>query len=703
MKVRSLFKTIPFLQFSFFLGMGIWFSRFFQNEHLTLLLVFSVLIFSLLLIVVGISGLSNRYRYRWIPGFCFFLLLLLTGVLLSVIGRPARLENGFNAKCVARVVEADITYSGYYAYTVEPIHLMTDHSVSDLKEMKWRIIVEPDDSLLMPLARPGFEVVFQSFISGHDKPSNPDVFDYGQYLLNQGVSGWGFVEKEHFDIVKEGILPGIRGYANKMRLETLEIYEKHGIKGHELQVLASLTLGQRAMLDDEIKNWFIHSGAVHVLAVSGLHAGIVFLFLNWFLSLFVPRKSSFRVIVVILVLVCYAILTGGAPSVFRAVVMLSVIQVGKYYKRSSNVYNLLGVSAFIILIVDPVSLYHVGFWLSHLAVAGIVTFYPVFRKYYAGGNTMVRGVGDLAAVSLAAQIGTFPLSLLTFRAFPSWFLLANFFILPLVAPILILAKFLILFSKFPFISLMLAGILNDLLSFMLDTVEWLNSLPYSYVKGLWVNEMSVWVAYTGLIAFMIWKHTKVRLFWGSTLVMILALMVSINVDYLRKVTTNMLVVFDIKRHGVIGMVQDGQGHLLINPEVTGRDIDFATSGFFAKNSFGSNQEYFTDYWNSNGQAICCRIGDACFLVLGDLDIAKLNVKRYSAFKGVIVLGDVTGDISGFLKRIRFDVLVLAKSCPPWCVSKWKEEVAETEKQVYLVAENGAFVFGDEEEAMRVEK
>jgi competence protein ComEC len=691
MTFRQLFKRTPFLLFAFFLGSGIWLAHFVKNQYLTAVSLAVAVMLLLFLSVVFNARFSSRFHNRWLSGGCFYLLLVLTGILLVVAQRPTLIKGRFQVEGKARVVEADVTYSGYHSYTIEPLSLKADGHIPPCRNRRWKIIAEPPDSLLMPLAKSGYEVGFRTIISGHSKPSNPDAFDYGKYLFQQGISASGFVAKEDFRVLKERGLPGIRGYINTMRQETINIYRKYGIEGKELQVLSALTLGVRSMLDDEVKNWFIHSGAVHVLAVSGLHTGIIFLLLNWLLDLFLPKRSGIRVVVVVFVLAFYALLTGGAPSVFRAVVMLSVIQVGKFYQKSSNIYNLLGVSSFVIMMVHPMSLYHVGFWLSHLAVAGIVTFYPVFRCLYSGGNIFVRGLGNLTAVSVSAQIGTLPLYLFIFRAFPTWFLLSNFLVLPLVAPILVFAKFLVLFSEVPFFSFMLAGVLNGLLGFLLDVVAWLNSLPHSYVKGIWVNGSSMILLYAAIIAFMIWVHTKFRIYLKSTLFFLLGLMIVFNLDYFRKRHSNTLVVFDAKRQNVLGIVESGNGLILSDSATTNRQLDFAGSGFFAKNSINVRQQTLADYWSKKGEAMMCKVGERNFLILGNVDVKKLKTETIPPLSGAILSGDVKGDVAAFLGRVNCERLIIAKSCPPWCTKKWINKVDSLELEVHSVAELGAYV------------
>ncbi|WP_010662714.1 ComEC/Rec2 family competence protein [Marinilabilia salmonicolor] len=692
MKLKDLARRIPFLFFAFALGTGIWLARFVGDESYLFLRILPILVVLISFFLLFSLRFSGRYRNRWISGGCFYLMLIFTGLFMALINRPSRINNGFNVKGTARVVEADVTTSGYHNYTVKPLDLKADSLLSERSKMIWRLIVEPADSMLQPPAKPGNIVEFAVFISGHKKPSNPGAFDYGEYLFRQGISGWGFVEREDFKILRKSPLQGLIGRMSHLRLKTIEIYRRHGISGEELQVLSALTLGVRSMLDDEIKDWFIHSGAVHVLAVSGLHTGIIFLLINWLLNMFLPERSSIRVIIVIGVLIFYALLTGGAPSVFRAVVMLSVIQIGNYSQRSSNIYNLLGVSAFLILLIHPMSLFHMGFLLSHLAVAGIVTFYPVFAKLYSSRNIFIRWGGDLAAVSLSAQLGTLPLSLFTFRAFPSWFLLSNFLVLPMVAPILVLAKCLVIFSEFRFLSLMIAGILNDLLRFMLEVVEWLDSLPWSYVQGLWINESTVWILYALMVLLMLWFHTRMRLMLKGTLFLFLLLMIVLHLDYWRKSRTDRFVIFDVKRERVIGLIESGQGLVIADTTVSNRSLDFACSGFFSGNSFNLKRKVFSECWSKKGEAMICSVRESPFLVLGDVDVDQMRFSGIPRFEGVVFSGDLKGDVPGFLSQIMTERLIVAKSCPPWCIKKFRKEIEGLSMELHFVAEDGAFVY-----------
>lgn len=693
MPLLQLIRSIPFVRFAFFLGAGIFIAEYFEKSDLPIAFIFLSGVFICLVFSFFTPFVFQRYALRWLTGAFFSIFLLMLGLVLSLWQRAEQFGGTSQLVAKARVVEADITFSGYYLFEVEPIEYHSKDSLFFENEVLWQIVVEPADSLLVLPAQPGNIVSFKAQISGHTVNTNPEAFDYGKYLFRKGISATGFVSAEDFKVVRKSSMQGINGTIKGMRGKVYQIYRKNGIENEELQVLSALTLGMRQMLDDEVKNWFIHSGAIHVLAVSGLHVGIIFLLINWLLSLFVPRRSLVKVIVVIFVLVFYAILTGGAPSVFRAVVMLSVIQVGTYTQKSGNIYNLLGLSAFIILLIQPMAIFYPGFWLSHLAVAGIVTFYPVFHKVYAGGNLFVRNIGDLVAVSLSAQLGTFPLSLLLFRAFPSWFLLSNLFILPLVAPVLVLAKLLVILSSQSFLSSVVAGGLNELLSFMIEIVKWLDSLPGSYVQGLWFSGISMVLFYILMTSFTMWHRFKVRSYLKSALLSVLLILMFFNLEYFNKRNTDAFVVFDSGRKPLVAFVNNGRAHLLLNEESTSRQANFFCSGFLSRYALSLKKVRLFSGCDKDFQAEVYPSSNGYYVVLGNMNVDRLKMKSQYQNKivGVILLGDVKGNPGSFMNALGNPRLILTEACPPWTRQRWLSKTDSLGVEPFDVARSGAYV------------
>ena len=392
-------------------------------------------------------------------------------------------------------------------------------------------------------------------------------------------------------------------------------------------------------------------------------------------------------------LVFFALLAGGSPSVFRAVVMLSVVQAGRVTKHRGNIFNLLGISAFIILLVKPLSLFHAGFWLSHLAVAGIVTFYPVFRKMYAGGNLFIRSTGDLASVSLSAQLGTLPLSIFLFRAFPLWFLLSNFFLLPLVAPILILAKFLIGFSEFPFLASMLAGVLDDLLGFMNEMVTWLDALPLAYIRGLWMGLASVLFFYLLIMSWGMWLyHRSGGLLRGALFSGMMLALLSCT-SYLNKKQTDAFVVFDAGRENVVGVIRSGKGRIFTSGDVPENQLGFICSGFFSEYALESERRslFRADTSGMRVKVFCGPEGRYAWIEEGNVDQLRKNPKGLGDLAGVVIAGDVEGDVPALLRRLGRPPVIVGGGCPPWNSKKWLDDVQSMSVPVHSISEAGAYV------------
>jgi len=175
------------------------------------------------------------------------------------------------------------------------------------------------------------------------------------------------------------------------------------------------------------------AGAMHILCVSGLHVGIIYLVISFFLGFLNNTRFNniLKAILLLLTVWAYAIITGLSPSVQRASLMLSVFIIGNLLNRARDTYNTLAISALILLIIDPYLLFNVGFQLSYAAVIGIVTFHqPIYKLLYFK-NTIIDKIWSITVLSFAAQMATFPIATYYFHFFPPWFWLTNLFTFPL--------------------------------------------------------------------------------------------------------------------------------------------------------------------------------------------------------------------------------------------------------------------------------
>lgn len=333
------------------------------------------------------------------------------------------------------------------------------------------------------------------FYAQLDAPSTPPYlsFDYARYLYYRGITATGVAYRGHWKV--DTTVPvdlTCRQYALLCREKLADRLKGCGLFPEVLAVTSALLLGEKEGLTEDIKTAFNAAGVSHVLAISGLHIGIIFFILSSVLRplLFLPSGKWIHTVGVLFALWFFAFLTGLVPSVVRAVCMttaclLSSLLIG----QRSSTWHVLYLTAFLMLVYQPFYLFDVGFQLSFAAVFSILLFYPFFRSKFPAGNTLLSYLYDTIAVTLAAQTGTFPLICCYFGTFPLYFIIGNIFVAPLVVLIIVLALLVLGLSWIPMIQSWMVPCLNFLSAFFINGISFIASLPYSNVTDVGVTSL----------------------------------------------------------------------------------------------------------------------------------------------------------------------------------------------------------------------
>lgn len=332
-------------------------------------------------------------------------------------------------------------------------------------------------------------------------PANPGEFDFANYLVYRNIFHQQFIGDD-FVVTGRGSPNWFVAQSIKWRNLCRRRLMSHIPDGEVRSVMLAIVLGIKDELDPELQSAFSASGAMHVLAVSGLHVGIIYaLVLLVFKWLRVDdRKGRWLIAALsILSLWCYAFLTGLSPSVLRAVTMFSFVALAKAMNRHSNIYNTLAASAFILLWYNPYLIMSVGFQLSYLAVFGIVYLQPRFYRLFTVRNYWLDKVWGLTCVSLAAQIATAPLSILYFHQFPSYFLVSNLFIIPAAFAMLILGLAMLILSPIPLVGEGLGWLIESFVGLVNSLVFWVRDLPGSTFSGINITTGQSWLIYAIII------------------------------------------------------------------------------------------------------------------------------------------------------------------------------------------------------------
>jgi competence protein ComEC len=336
-------------------------------------------------------------------------------------------------------------------------------------------------------------------------PMNPEEFDYKHYLWNKGVVWTNYLPDGSFQVVKNTNISGnikiwsirISEWADQQFRTNLKDDKSYGL-------VKAMLLGRRDDLRSDQIDDYTTSGTVHILSVSGMHVAIIFLVLSYMLSwLKKIRGGKYIYLLAITSLLCfYALVTGLPPSVQRATLMCIVFVVAEVFSRKHHAMNTLALSAFLILIVDPLALFDVGFQLSYLAMAGIFLLYKPIDSVFSPTNKIWKYLWQITALSLAAQLATFPLSLYYFHQFPFYFWLVNPFVITFTNALLPAALLLLFVCLMPWQWLHFAiGWITDILSYLTNiSVAVPKALPGYLIQNLYLNKLEVILLYGVLLA-----------------------------------------------------------------------------------------------------------------------------------------------------------------------------------------------------------
>ncbi|HOW09295.1 MAG TPA: ComEC/Rec2 family competence protein [Bacteroidales bacterium] len=382
---------------------------------------------------------------------------------------------------------------------------------------------------------------------------NPYEFDYRFYMENLGIKYSAYASPDDVSGSAGPHRRPLRYRALIVRERIIDMYRERGITGERLALVAAMTLGQKKMLEPQQKQIFIKAGVMHIMAVSGLHAMILSLFISHLLFFLKGKLKPLRVIITILLLWSFAFVTGLTPSVMRAALMFSFIETGKLIRRNVNNINSVLASAFVLIIIRPSVIFDAGFLLSYSAVLFIICFYNelyhkiCFKTYFADK------IWQSAVVTIVAQAGTLPLTISLFNRFPLWFILSNIAIVPLSSLLIIIGCLVPLTYPLKFISGPLAWLLGRLTGFTEMLTETISKLPFSSIENIGMTGFEAFLLFIAIITTGFWLTDRKRIRAVVPLLTILVFVTATGVlDISRKRSAEIIVYNTISSH-VIGV------------------------------------------------------------------------------------------------------------------------------------------------------
>ena len=355
-------------------------------------------------------------------------------------------------------------------------------------------------------------------------PLNPHQFNYKSYLAKQGIHHQLFVNTNEFLLLKKSNF-SLLGLSAKFRKIIQNSLQKYSFSKDEFAVISALLLGQRQDISKELITDYSRAGAIHILAVSGLHVGIILLILSFILKPIEKIKHGkfLKAFLIVLFLWMFAFIAGLSASVVRAVTMFTFLAIGSSFHQKNVVWFSLISSMFFLLIVKPMFLFDVGFQLSYLAVFGIVWIQPKLYTIWNPKFKIIDFFWRLFTVSIAAQVGILPLSIYYFYQFPGLFIASNLVIIPFLGFILMGGILVILLALLNILPQFIASIYGSIISYMNAFVSWISKQEDFLLQELHLSFLLMIVIYASMflgLQFLIKKKLNVLLIFLISVVLV---------------------------------------------------------------------------------------------------------------------------------------------------------------------------------------
>ena len=359
------------------------------------------------------------------------------------------------------------------------------------------------DSLSKPLAC-GDSVCFYAKVSYPFSEKELTRFDYGDYLLRKSISGTALAYAGNWRCTGKPRSLSVSQLAKVCQQQVVDVYRSWGFDQDVQAVVSALTIGEKTDLTPELKAMYSAAGVSHVLALSGLHVGILSCILLWLFYPLTYLKHGRKILafLVVCLLWLFAFISGLSSSVVRAVVMYSLYTFASFCseERFSGMHSLV-LAAFLMLIYNPFFLFDISFQLSFTAVFSILAFYPLFSRWLCIKNCVLRYVWNTLSLSISAQLGTLPFILYYFGSFPTYFLLVNLVVVILAGGILMLTLVALCIASVPMVGSTVMTLLEWCTSVLNESTRWVQQLDGSQITSVYLSSSQACLLTAVIICF----------------------------------------------------------------------------------------------------------------------------------------------------------------------------------------------------------
>ena len=666
------------IKLTFFLIIGICIASMIKVSVTT-----SILISCFLISILGFSLLIAKNKFRktiWF-GIIAFLTTISLGILVYNLHNQSTFKNHYlnsinpESQHIIFKIKKLLKPSNYHnKYVIEVLKInnqpVSGKSLLNISKDSTQNALKVDDIIY----------TFSEF-KPINHALNPNQFNYKNYLEKQYIYKQLTTETNKLYKIKSQRTT-IYGFAEALRIQINIKLKAYKFKKSELSIINALLLGQRQDISKDIYNNYTNAGAVHILAVSGLHVGIILLLLNFVLKPIEWFKNgkTFKVILILILLWSFAIIAGLSASVTRAVTMFSVVAIAMHLKRPTNIYNTLAISILILLLFKPMFLFDVGFQMSYLAVIAIVSIQPLLYRLWKPKLLLVDYFWKLFTVTLAAQFGVIPISLYYFHQFPGLFFVSNLAIIPFLGLILGLGIFIIILALLNCLPEILATIYGSIINCMNETVAWISQQEQFLFKEIAFNLPLVIASYFLIFASIKFYTKRTYSHLSFFLISILTLQ-GVFIYNKNQNSTNEFIVFHKSRYSLLAQKTNSELSIFSNLDSVIKQKDKVISNFKIGN-------FISEVDESSIESIYS-INNKLLLVIDSLGV--YNARSFRPHS-VLLRNSPRLNLQRMIDSLQPKHIIADGSNYKSYVKRWKQTCIKQKLPFHQTNEKGAFYY-----------
>ena len=537
------------------------------------------------------------------------------------------------------------------------------------------IVYQEKDSLIEAFSL-GQKIITAAPLFPIDEPRNPGAFSYKKYLENLAVYGQLELNTKNALGLKstETSLQNRMAHLRKLLLSKIE---NSTLRNESKGILKALLLAERKAIGEEQIEDYARAGVLHLLALSGLHIGLLVELLLLLLSplLWFRYGSVFRLSIILSVLWLFAFFVGLPASVVRAVTLFSFLTVGRFIHQGKNTFHLTVVSFLVLLVAYPPFLRQIGFQFSFLAVFGILWIHPILQRFWNPKIGWVKKYWQWTTVSLAAQMAVGPLSVFYFHQFPSLFLISNLLIIPFFGVFLFLVMAVFLMLLLDLIPHFIAMFFDGTVQLLNGTVSWIAQNDPFLLNQLYLSVPILLGLYLFLFFVVLSLEKKRFPQWVGTAISFLILLSLIQLEQEKTTNERAFWIFHSHRESSYGYFKSGVFyHHSSNPDKNRRILsDFANSRLLYRLEKLPVENFFSE--------------DQFHLFILD------NEKRYTlpnySPTHILLRNDPKINLDRLLQIHQPQLVVADGSNSPWTVSRWEKSCKKYTIPFYDTRKSGA--------------